>query len=696
MSSVRQSLPIEALQGHVPAHRALRPVADAPDARRRDIQGLRAIAVLMVVAFHAGLPVPGGFLGVDVFFAISGFVITQLLVRELDQTGRLTLPAFYVRRIKRLLPALALMLVVILSLTPLLAPIVTGRTTALTGAAASVFAANAYLVTLGTGYFDADTSLNPLLHTWTLAVEEQFYLVFPVVLLVGWRLRSRHGAAMGRSGGAIAVAAVSIVSFVVSLGLSGTRSSGGFNTLERVAFYGSPTRAWEFGAGALVALAVVSGRRLDPLRTWLLALTGAIGIAAAATLVHDTAAVPGKVALLPVLGAGALLFAGAGPATRLSRLLGSGPAVWIGDLSYSWYLWHWPVIVFATALWPRGSEIGVVAAAVSLLPAWFSYRFVENPIRFGRRSGRVRIVALALVCILLPLAAVGGSLAARRALADTSALKSWARSQEPHAGEARGCDSPIPLPERHIQNCTWPAPAARGSVVLVGDSNASHFVEPVVAAARRAGLTTIVATYPSCPFTTAHIVGTRVREASCRRFDTGTLTELLRLEPNLVIVASRTDKYVEDANVAIRRPDGSATVVAAEKARLWAVFLRRALVRLNDAGIPALVVHPVPSFPPATDRCDAIRVLTSSCAASVSRRQVDQALSRSIEAEDAAVRGLPTSWAVSMEDELCDRRRCTAEQNGVTIYRNHDHLSVDGASLLTGSFFRAISQYTRP
>src|SRR5262249_40619125 len=147
--------------------------------------------------YHAGLPVPGGFLGVDVFFAISGFVIARLLVTELEASGRLSLPAFYGRRSKRLLPALALMLVVVLGLSPLLAPLAAVRTTALTGAAASLFAANGYLATLGTGYFDTDTSLNALLHTWTLAVEEQFYLVFPTVLLVGWGLqRGRLGEAL--------------------------------------------------------------------------------------------------------------------------------------------------------------------------------------------------------------------------------------------------------------------------------------------------------------------------------------------------------------------------------------------------------------------------------------------------------------------------------------------------------------------
>jgi hypothetical protein len=423
-------------------------------------------------------------------------------------------------------------------------------------------------------------------------------------------------------------------------------------------------------------------------------VTGVTAIIAA-TRVRETAPVPGTVALLPVVGTCALLIAGTGQTTWHARLLGNRAAVWIGDLSYSWYLWHWPVIVFATAQWSGGTGIGVGAAVVSLLPAWASYRFVESPVRQRRWSGRGRVTALAAVCLLLPLAAAGGALGVRRALASTSALTSWARSQEAHIGESHGCDAPTPLPRRPTGTCTWLAPSARGTVVLVGDSNASQFAEPVVAAARRAGMTTVVATFPSCPFTDARIVGTRALETPCRGFDTGTLTGLLRLRPNLVIVASRTDKYLEDPRVGIRRTDGSTSKVAPEKARLWAIFQRRVLGRLNDARIPVVLVHTVPSFPPSTDRCSAIRVLTDTCAASLPRTKVDRELARSSEAESAAARGLPATSTLSVEDALCDERRCTAERAGVTLYRNHDHLSVDGATLLTGRFYQAIRQHAR-
>ena len=225
------------------------------DQRRADIQGLRAVAVLLVVAFHAGLPVPGGFSGVDVFFAISGFVITGTLLRELTSAGRIDLPRFYVRRIRRLLPALALMVTTVAVLGTLASPLATQRTGALTGIAASVFAANVYLYQLPTGYFDVSATLDPLLHTWTLAVEEQFYLVFPALLILGWACTRGRGERGRRLGTAAIVAAVSVVSYVLAVRLAGGWAPGGLDSPESFGFYGSPTRAWEFGLGALVALA---------------------------------------------------------------------------------------------------------------------------------------------------------------------------------------------------------------------------------------------------------------------------------------------------------------------------------------------------------------------------------------------------------------------------------------------------------
>jgi peptidoglycan/LPS O-acetylase OafA/YrhL len=677
---------------------AVRPRAATAAAatRRADVQGLRAVAVLLVVAFHAGLPISGGFIGVDVFFAISGFVITEMLVRELESRGAIDLRGFYARRVKRLLPALALMLTAVAVLGALLTPAASQRMGALSGVTASLFAANAYLFNLRTGYFDVDTSLNPLLHTWTLAVAEQFYVVFPLALLIGWRVGAKVVPQSRRAAAASAVGALTILSFWLSLSLSGTGTMGG--TASRFAFYGSPARAWEFGAGALVALGLPwLLQRLSAAGVLWIGIAGAAGLAAGVTSIDHTTAMPGTAALLPVCGACGLLLAGARSSEGLSRLLGLRPVAWVGDLSYSLYLWHWPLIVFATALWPTSGAAAPAAALASLVPAWLSFRFVENRIRYGSSISGRRVLALAATCVVVPLAASAGLLGVRSALAQTATMRSWARSQQLHADVVRNCYSPVPLDKRQDDHCTWRVARSRGEVVLVGDSNAGHFTEPVVKAANRAGFDAVVATYSSCPFVDVGIAEvTGPGERLCRRFFVGTMAALLRRRPALVIIAARTDRYVEAGyHIGLRVGSAPAVYDPAEKERVWSRALHTTVARLGRAGIRVLLVHPVPEFPHALQECTVLRILRNGCATTVSVGEETKRLGRSLEADRDALASLPSSWALDFRHRLCPRGECASARDGVILYRDGEHLSVDGALTLTGSFYAAIVAHAR-
>jgi len=347
--------------------------------RRLDIQGLRALAVLAVVAYHAGLPVPGGFVGVDVFFVVSGYVIADLLRREWQATGRIRFRAFYVRRFKRLTPALAAMVVAVaIGSALVLSPLGAQQTVSETGLGAMFLVANWVIAGNTGGYFDAPAAGNPLLHTWTLSVEEQFYLVFPALLALGFLLARRR-----RHAPTALVGAVAALSFTLVLVHAG-------------GFYSPFARAWEFAVGALLALGGVS------LRSRGVSLAGAGLLAASLWAIDSHTPFPSAWTLLPV-GATALLIAGA------PRVLAARPLVAIGDRSYSIYLWHWPCIVFATVLWADRPHVRAAAAAASLAPALASYRFVEQPLR-ALRSVPPRRLALLVACALVVPTAVAASL----------------------------------------------------------------------------------------------------------------------------------------------------------------------------------------------------------------------------------------------------------------------------------------------
>ena len=640
------------------------------------------------MSFHAGLPFSGGFTGVDIFFAISGFVITRTLVNELVERGRIDLPRFYLRRLMRLLPALAVMLTFVALAGFLFDPAGAVRISGLTGIFASFFSANFYLYSLPNGYFDVSGQLDPLLHTWTLAVEEQFYVLFPVTLLGAWLIGLRgRGPNAARLSAVAAVAAISVVSLALARAWADDRLGAGLSAPDRFGFFGSPARAWEFGAGCILSLLWVYWRRIPVLvGTGFGALgVGLIVLTAVATSEGDPL---WATTFVPVAGACALLFAGAAPANGVSRLLARGALAWIGDLSYSWYLWHWPLIVFARALWPGVGWIPAIAALVSLGPAWASYRYVENPIRFSPRFRGRRALALAAVCVAVPVIASAALTQLHHVIAPSYAAAF-------HADFRRGCDVSLPFGDPTRARCVWPVPAAKGTVVLIGDSNAGQFTEPVVRAGNRAGYTVSVATASSCPFVQLRVASGPTDQ--CVRFALGSLPPLVRARPSLVVIAARSDAYINQPDVGLAlRGRGELTYDPAQKAALWTRGLRAELAALNGAGIPVLVVHPVPVLPVDQNACAVIRVISGGCGASLSRSSIDRQLQPARAAEIAAARGLPLVTALDFENDLCGPKRCSTQRGTRIMYRNENHLSVAGALTFTRTFYREITAHARP
>ncbi|WP_017623790.1 acyltransferase family protein [Nocardiopsis chromatogenes] len=382
-----------------PAERPPSP-AEAP-ARHHlsEVQGLRGLAVSLVVVAHINSTyLTGGYIGVDVFFVISGFIITTLLLREWREHGRICLTAFYARRIRRILPAATLVLLTAglasLALLPPAQVAETGRQVL----ASAVFAENLLLASYhapGVPDFPAET-MNAVAHYWSLATEEQFYLVWPL-LVIGWTALPR------RLRGLRTLFAAGTVVLLGSLAASALLTSpDGMG----MAFYLSHTRLWELAVGCLLAVALV--HRSLPVRFRApLGWAGLAAVLASAFLFDEQTAFPGWIAAVPVLGAAAVIAAADSPGRWTAyRLLSTAPARFVGDISYALYLWHWPLIVFWPALtggrlswgWPDGLVIGVL----SLLLAWGTKVLVEDPVRHRAllRSPRAA-VAFAAACTLL-------------------------------------------------------------------------------------------------------------------------------------------------------------------------------------------------------------------------------------------------------------------------------------------------------
>ncbi|HEX7443197.1 MAG TPA: acyltransferase, partial [Acidimicrobiales bacterium] len=345
---------------------------------RPDVEGLRAVAVLLVVLYHASFPgLSGGYVGVDVFFVISGFVITGVLLRERAATGGTSILHFYGRRCRRIIPAATLVIIATVTLAYVVLGVVYGNRTAVDGRWTSVFLANVHFASVGTNYLSSQQSPSLLQNFWTLAVEEQFYLVYPTLFLVAAAVRSRVSLHVRLATGLIVVI---VASFVLSVAQTASNPT--------VAYFSPLTRAWELALGALVA---VGARWLLTLSKGVAATMTWVGLGAiliAAFGFDSTTAYPGWLVAVPVVGA-ALIIAGGTPVPRHSAesILRLAPFQWTGRLSYSIYLWHWPILMLAADAVGKLSlpfRQNLVWLAVALAASMVTFRLVENPVRRAR------------------------------------------------------------------------------------------------------------------------------------------------------------------------------------------------------------------------------------------------------------------------------------------------------------------------
>jgi peptidoglycan/LPS O-acetylase OafA/YrhL len=497
---------------------------------RRDITGMRSIAIIPVVVFHAGAQIiPGGFIGVDVFYVISGFLITTLLVNEAEATGSVRLGNFWAKRLRRLVPALVVTVAITLPIAAAVSPVLSWDTLSTQAAASVFYVANVLFWRKATDYFDTDGGQSPYLHMWSLGVEEQFYIVWPVIVFFAiWLARKRLSI---RWILALCFGTVFATSLTLSVALTPSDPNA--------AFYLLPTRAWEFAGSGLVALLPLAKLVKSQLVASILAIIGTVVIVVGLLLIDESDLYPGYLALIPFLGTILLLVSGAGANSVLTPLWESRLAVWVGNVSYSWYLWHWPLIVIGAALFPSNDFAVAAAAALSLGAAALSYRFVERPVRYSPvlAKSMVRTYASAVgATAAVALLAAGLSLFGGFLL-DKEPLRTYAQAAE--TVPRRDCADGTAVDFGSDKACVLGDVNAATTIAMIGDSHAGHWRAAMDQAARDAGYRLIFRWKSSCPSTDIVVGDFRgIQDPACAQYRAETARILAAAHADAVIISN--------------------------------------------------------------------------------------------------------------------------------------------------------------
>ena len=632
---------------------------------RPDIEGLRAVAILLVVLYHAGWRwASSGFLGVDVFFVLSGFLISGLLLDEITATGRVSLTRFWARRARRLLPAATLVTLVVLVLNAALLSLFDQISFAATARAFAVYVSNVLFAMRSTDYFGGAAVRDPLLHSWSLSVEEQFYLFFaPLMLaLAAWSRAS--GPEVMRRRFLQLVVLGSVASFIGCLFL--------VRRYPVIAFYALPSRAWEFGLGAL---AVVAARRIGKLGHGTLEIMSIMGLLAmlgAASFVKEGSVAPlGITTLLPALGTLALILGGAGARpTLVGRALATAPMRLVGRLSYSWYLWHWPMLVYLRDRVPSPSlRLSVGVALLSLVPAAITYKLIESPIRFSKGlQSRARQVVLGAVGLALftALAATAASWYARHTLASPRYRNVLAARIQP-ATYANGCQ--VSLTAVVSPPCEFGPGTNDTTLVLFGDSHAAQWFPAFDSLATLRGWKLVNLTKRGCPSISTTVFNPRLERAytECDTWRTYAIKRIVTLRPTIIVVTNARSYNVV---VGGATPHTDSSDVAR---RAWHDGMIETLRALEPSQARRVVIEDTPQ--PKTDvpTCLVKHIDNPDRCASTTERATNPVATN---AEHEAVLSIPGVAWVSMNDAVCAAGSCPAIQDGLVRYQDASHLSV--------------------
>lgn len=667
----------------------------SPAGFRVDIQGLRGIAVLLVVLYHLDVHwLSGGYIGVDIFFVISGYLITGHLIDSLD-AGRFTFLDFYARRVRRIIPASLFVLLctsvfACILMPPLLLPKILKESIA-----TAVYLPNIFFAYQQTDYL-AETALSPLLHYWSLGVEEQFYFMWPLLLFMAWHLwRNEKNRIL------TFLLLLITASFLANLYLTTASQSW--------AFFLVFTRAWELGAGGLLAFSLKY--HLFPTK-WMAksvaAISGWCGIVIlgyCAFIYNEKTVFPGAAALIPVAGALLIIFSGACDKKifLLNGVLTNRPLQYFGLVSYSFYLWHWPVIIFAKEIWPTfaGIEAMTVLFLVSLGLADVTYRFIEGPFRHSR--GRFYLDAKPALA-----ASIGGSifivllsgsygyhvksvpLFTEQIAEDyqpqinpgftdyvpknlTPSLRDASKSVSKIYND--GCHDNTFTEE--ARGCAFGSVNAQKTYVLFGDSHAAQWFPALEKYASENNIRLVTFTKSACPAIDAPILSDGVEYKGCRLWRDNAVKKINALNPDIIILSSY--------HISKER------IVAEDQEREWGEGLNR-LFDLFPPASQVVVIEDTPDF----GRTPAVCLSNHLSSASHCKVPKAQALDEALAALEEKVALENKHHFLSLNDYLCSGDTCGAIIGNVLVYRDEHHITVEISEKLANVLGKSIEQKIQP
>lgn len=643
---------------------------------RPDIDGLRAIAVLMVVVFHAGInPFDGGFVGVDVFFVISGFLITSLVAKDL-RAGTFSLLNFWERRIRRILPALTAVVAATLA-----AGAVFFLPDDFVGLARQTiwqaFTASNFYFYAHRGYFNTEHELEPLLHTWSLAVEEQFYFLFPVLMLLGWKFFRRRLM--------LCLWVICLLSFIASMVM--------VRFIPDQAFFLLPYRAWELLTGGLLALNLPHGKAYAKKAVEGAAASGIAMILAAGIFYDSKTDFPGLAAALPCIGTAWVIWSGSVRTTYISRMLSAKPLVIVGLVSYSWYLWHWPVFSFAEYVLQNEFKKSekILCIFISFLLAYLSWKFIERPFR---RPGGVlktrRAVFFAALIALTSMVAGGFGIKTKNGFPDRFPEDAYAYAQGALDKNPlrKACD--LKKFERIAEDDICEANPDSGKkpvFILWGDSQADAIAPAFIALSKKHDVNGYLAFKHSCP----PILDIRDRQGDrmepfCADYNRAHFDFIKRNKIKYVFMVSTWSNWARNKDLYFDRKDWY-PAYEGRYDNIVMAGLQRTVDELQKIGVTVyfLIDGPTLRFePPRMLALESVMGVKDSKAYASLDSYIKK---RGKDVDNFVKQNKATGLVIAdMLPLLCGSGKCISGLNGRSLYYDHNHFSAYGANYLAPVF----------